>query len=100
MAFAKHPAEQILVATDFSEIAEDALAIAAQYARTLHAPIHLLHVSGAAGIDATQPLADVVATAGRDVSLTLVGRTGDPAEEILRYAASHAIDLIVVGTHG
>lgn len=25
---------------------------------------------------------------------------GDPATEILRYASRHAIDLIVVGTHG
>jgi nucleotide-binding universal stress UspA family protein len=25
---------------------------------------------------------------------------GDPSEEILKYAAAHAIDLIIMGTHG
>jgi nucleotide-binding universal stress UspA family protein len=102
---ARHPASraatpQILVATDFSESARRALAVGAQYARALGAHIHLLHISAAAGMDAMQPLADVKADAGDDVSITVVGRSGEPAEEILRYAASHSIGLIVMGTHG
>jgi universal stress protein A len=92
--------EEILVATDFSDSARRALAVGAQYARAFGAHIHLLHISAAAGMDAMQPLADMRADAGDDVSVTVVGRSGEPSEEILRYAASHAIDLIVMGTHG
>jgi len=91
---------QILVATDFSDGARRALTVGAHYARVMHARIHLLHISDAAGMDAMQPLADVTADAGRDVSITIVGRSGEPAEEIIRYAGSHSIDLIVMGTHG
>jgi hypothetical protein len=91
---------QILVATDFSDGARRALTVGAHYARVMHACIHLLHISPAAGMDAMQPLEDVTADAGRDVSLTIVGRSGEPAEEIIRYAASYSIDLIVMGTHG
>ena len=91
---------EILVATDFSDGARRALAVGANYARLMHARIHLLHVSAAAGMDAMQPLADVTAATGRDVSMTIVGKSGDPAEEIIRYAAAHSIDLIVMGTHG
>jgi nucleotide-binding universal stress UspA family protein len=91
---------KILVATDFSDAARRALAVGAHYARAMQARIHLLHISPAAGMDATQPVEDVIAEAGRDVSITIVGRSGEPAEEIIRYAASHPIDLIVMGTHG
>jgi nucleotide-binding universal stress UspA family protein len=91
---------QILVATDFSDGARRALAVGAYYARLMHAHMHLLHVSAAAGMDAMQPLADVTAETGRDVSISIVGRSGEPAEEIIRYAASHSIELIVMGTHG
>lgn len=95
------PAQQILVATDFSESAEAALGVAAQYARALHARLHLLHVSTAEDIDVT-PLLEGAAgrVVGPDVPLTLAASGGDPAEEILRYAAHQPIDLIVVGTHG
>ena len=95
-----YPAQQILVASDFSDGAEAALAVAAHYARALRARIHVFHVSDAAGTDVMRPLADVTAVAGRDVPITFSGSTGDPAERILKYAAVHSIDLIVVGTHG
>jgi nucleotide-binding universal stress UspA family protein len=93
-------AAQILVATDFSDGARRALGVGAHYARVMHARIHLLHISPASGMDAMQPLADVTADAGSDVSIMIVGRSGEPAEAIIRYAASHSIDLIVMGTHG
>jgi nucleotide-binding universal stress UspA family protein len=96
----RYPAQQILVATDFSDGGDAALAVAAHYARALRAQVHVLHVSGAAGTDVVRPLADVAAVVGHDVSVTFAGRSGDPAEEILLYAAAHSIDLIVVGTHG
>lgn len=92
--------QQILVPTDFSESADAALVVAGQYARTLRGRIHLLHVSAAAGIDAARSVADVRAKAGPDVPMTVAGRSGDPAEEILDFARGHAIDLIVMGTHG
>lgn len=96
----EHPARQILVATDFSDNAEAALGVAVRYARELHARLHLLHVFWGGEVEVTQLLADAVAQAGPDVPVTVAGTGGDPAEEILRYATRHPIDLIVVGTHG
>lgn len=96
----EHPARQILVATDFSDSAEAALGVAVRYARELHARLHLLHVFWAGEVEVTQLLADAAAQAGPDVPVTVSGAGGDPAEEILRYATRHPIDLIVVGTHG
>ena len=93
-------ARQILVATDFSDRAEAALAVAVQYARALGATLHVFHVFSAAEVEVTRLLADAAARAGADVPVTVSGAGGDPAEEILRYAAGHPIDLIVVGTHG
>jgi nucleotide-binding universal stress UspA family protein len=90
----------ILVATDFSEGAEAAFRVAVEYARALHARLHLLHVYWSSEVDVTRLLADAAARAGPDVPVTVAGTGGDPAEEILRYTARHPIDLIVVGTHG
>ena len=92
--------EVVLVATDFSDSAEAALAVAVQYARVLHARLHLLHIFSAEEIDVTRLLAEAAAKAGPDVPVPVAGTSGDPAEEILRYATRHPIDLIVVGTHG
>jgi nucleotide-binding universal stress UspA family protein len=96
----RYPAQQILVGTDFSDGAEAALSVAAQYARALRAQIHLLHVSEAAGTDVMRPIAEIKTVVGHDIATTFAGRSGDPAEQILLYAASHSIDLIVMGTHG
>jgi nucleotide-binding universal stress UspA family protein len=96
----RRPPQEILFPTDFSDSADAALSVAGLYARILGGRIHLLHVSAAAGTDAARSLADVRAKAGPDVPITVTGRTGDPAEEILRFAWQHAIDLIVMGTHG
>ena len=100
MAVVARPAQEILVATDFSDSAEAAFGVAVQYARALHARLHLLHIFTAEEIDVTRLLADAAAEAGPDVPVTVAGTGGDPAEEILRYATRLAIDLIVVGTHG
>jgi nucleotide-binding universal stress UspA family protein len=96
----ERPAQQILVATDFSDSAEAAFGVAVQYARALHARVHLLHIFSAVEVEVTRLLADAAAEAGPDVQVTVAGAGGDPAEEILRYAVRHPIDLIVVGTHG
>lgn len=94
------PARQILIATDFSDSAEAAFRVAVQYARALHARLHLLHVHRSGETEVTRLLADAAARVGSDVPVTVAGTGGDPADEILRYATRHPIDLIVVGTHG
>ncbi|WP_435358619.1 universal stress protein [Haloarchaeobius sp. DFWS5] len=38
--------------------------------------------------------------ADRDVSVTTVIETGNPAREILAYADTHDVDAIVMGSHG
>jgi universal stress protein A len=96
----EHPARQILIATDFSDSAEAAFRVAVQYARALHAELHLLHVHWSSEVEVARLLADAAAQAGPDVPATVAGTGGDPADEILRYATRHPIDLIVVGTHG
>jgi hypothetical protein len=50
-------------------------------------------------MDVTRLLADAARTAGPIVSAVATA-AGNPAEEILRYATKHGIDLIVLGTHG
>jgi nucleotide-binding universal stress UspA family protein len=90
----------ILVGTDFSDVADAALRMAARYARPLHARLHLLHVFSHDEVGVTRLLADAAAGVGDDVPVSIEATAGDPAREILRYADVHAIDLIVVGTHG
>jgi nucleotide-binding universal stress UspA family protein len=91
---------QILAATDLSDSSEAALGVAAGYARALHAGLHIFHVFSSSEVAVTRLLADAAAAVGPDVPVTVSGAGGDPAEEILRYAARHPVDLIVVGTHG
>jgi nucleotide-binding universal stress UspA family protein len=93
-------APRILVATDFSDEAEAAVRVAIDYARRLGAHLDILHVYAAGEIGVTTLLADAAAPASPDVPVTVASTGGDPAEEILRYAARQPIDLIVVGTHG
>jgi nucleotide-binding universal stress UspA family protein len=99
-ATSTRPAQQVLVATDFSEVADAALRVAVRYARLLQARLHLLHVFDPEETDVADLLADAAAEAGPGVPVVSAGAGGDPAEEILRYARRHPIDLIVVGTHG
>ena len=111
---------RILVPTDFSETADAALEYATALAGRFDASVHLLHVftdpyRGAADVyapllpklreramdDALACLATRLAgrqTAARPGTCVIV--SGLAAKEIARYAADHAIDLIVMGTHG
>jgi len=91
---------EILVATDFSDEAEAAVRVAIDQARRLGARLHIFHVLSSGEVDVTRLLADATALGGPDVPVTVASTSGDPATEILRYARAHAIDLIVVGTHG
>lgn len=100
MAAIEHPARHILVATDFSESAEEAFATAVDYARVLHARLHLLHVFAPTDVEVTRLLADAASKPESDVPVAVASAAGDPAQEILKYATRHPIDLIVMGTHG
>ncbi len=110
----------ILVPSDFSECSDAAVLYGLELARRFDARVHLLHVIqdpatqpwAAEGLaiplfaaveqwqkeakerlEASVPKAD----AGR---VTAVATVAVPHPEILRYAAAHEIDLIVMGTHG
>jgi len=114
--------KNVLVATDFSECSQAAVAQARALAEAFSARVHLLHV-------VTEPLHEVWACyapgadfltlveklqAGARERLALIaspdevasGRVvlaavwGDPCDEVLKYARAHNVDLIVCGTHG
>ena len=110
----------ILVPSDFSECSDQAIRYGLELARKFDASLHLLHVVqdpatqpwAAEGF--AMPLLEVIEQwqkQAEDRLLTAVppierGRArvastvGSPYPEILRYAAEHDIDLIVMGTHG
>ena len=111
---------RILVPTDFSPPSDKALACGLALAGAFDAAIHLLHVvEVAAGAEAltvhyeSQLLVkDVERMAWEELQrlmpqadqkrarAELDVESGSPLDEILRYAREHAIDLIVMGTHG
>ena len=112
----------ILVATDLTSISRAALQRADQLARDERATLDVLHVVkdpatqpwavGAIGVDLGRMRAEATGKGRRALSaatrrlppatrrMTIDTKVGMPAEEILRYARHHAIDLIVLGTHG
>jgi nucleotide-binding universal stress UspA family protein len=113
---------KILVPTDFSDAADAALAYAKTLAGRLGASLHLVHVFSnpyamASYSEVYAPVpADLqeaaIAEARAELTIRLdageVRRfhgtqtivTGLTAKEIARFAAEHAVDLIVMGTHG
>jgi nucleotide-binding universal stress UspA family protein len=114
------PIKRILVATDFSETSDHALAYAIEFARSLHAAIVLVHsyelpiygfpdgsVIATADMatrisNAAQTGLDSVAKnhAASGVEITRVVRNGAPAEEVNAVADEVDADVIVIGTHG
>jgi nucleotide-binding universal stress UspA family protein len=112
----------ILVATDLTRISRNAVKRADALARDVRAHLHILHVVRdpttqpwvveAYGVDwdglkveaRAKGRRALIAATRRLTSdsrlTTLETRVGAPAEEIHAYAKRHAIDLIVVGTHG
>ena len=112
----------ILAATDFSKTSKIALNHAKALAERFDASLHLLHVLPdphnqawsleAAGV----PIAQLQTSWGEQAkkrldesltdeerrSLRVVAETrvGYPFLEIIRYAKTHDVDLIVLGTHG
>jgi nucleotide-binding universal stress UspA family protein len=106
--------KRILVPTDFSETSDAALKYGIELARTFGARLYLLHVPGETGVnfEADFPMVEFE-NATRERLDTLVSprdmiklrpeyalRLGTPSDEIVRYADSRDIDLIVMGTHG
>jgi|SRR5579864_2780400 len=108
----------ILVATDFSDFSEAALAYGRTLARTFGARLHLVHVAeellainvGMEGYitDMSAWQRDLEAAARKQLDERLAG-SGDrgivltsnaPARAIVDYAKQANIDLIVIGTHG
>ena len=115
--------KKILLPTDFSDTADAALAYAAELAADLGATVDLVHVfSDPYALSLSVPevyrpvpadtrervLADLrahlrarIGTLGaHGVTGTNTIVTGLVAPTIVTYAADHAIDLIVIGTHG
>lgn len=90
----------VLGATDFSTIAEGALAQAHEQARLTGAALHVLHVATAGEQDVTGRLARTIDALGKAVPVEVAARVGDPAAEIVRYAREHDVGLIVLGSHG
>jgi nucleotide-binding universal stress UspA family protein len=113
----------ILFPTDFSECAQYALGFAASMARKFNAKILCLHVIepmmpavGYTGLAESLPIADISGQLEESASrefpkidaceeckgLTIeniIGH-GDAAAEIVRAAAQHRADLIVISSHG
>ncbi|NBC16962.1 MAG: universal stress protein [Bacteroidetes bacterium] len=104
--------QRLLLATDFSDAAHLARDHALHLARRYGAALHVLHVAEVSDVyfetdeDLRQRLRDQMDALfdGADVSGVSVTRTIErgevAAEGILDYAEAHAIDLVVLGTHG
>ena len=114
--------KHVLVATDFSEAADAALAYGREFARTFGATLHVLHVAddvyarlGGDSYVADLPdlQRDVEASARRRLRELLVDNDPNPLPAravvvtasatpvaIVDYVRKAHIDLVVVGTHG
>lgn len=112
--------DRVLIPIDFSEVSMKALNYGIRFANFLRADVHLIHIVDTPAISNLRNLyllPDTMMTNTEDlnVDLTLskaltdkeiVGHQkvatlfGDPAEEILNYAAKNNCGFIVMGTHG
>ena len=112
--------KKILVPTDFSECSAAAVSYGRALATAFGAELHLLHVvqdpytQPWAAEAFPAPLGDLLQEWEQQAEArlkTLIPETeratsiaatviGSPFYEIVRYAAEHNVDLIVIGTHG
>lgn len=115
--------KHILVATDFGPESQNAVHYGRAFAHQFGAALHVLHVTedlfaramdgyAFAGVSPAlqEEIASTVRKATEDLltdadrrELRAVATTissNDPARAIVAYARDHAIDLIVLGTHG
>jgi nucleotide-binding universal stress UspA family protein len=96
---------RILVPTDFSTSSNGAVAFAKTLAHKFGASLHLIHVLEdwpIREVATAQKLLDAQLTDEERATLhgTTVLLRGTTATTIVNYAATHAIDLIVMGTEG
>jgi nucleotide-binding universal stress UspA family protein len=104
---------RILVPTDFSAPSEAALAYGRKMADQFNAALHLLHIAENPFLRAVSGdrrsleeaparwLEDRLREADRRRgAVAIVEQSDEPGSEILQYAKSNNIDLIVMGTHG
>ncbi|MBI2216878.1 MAG: universal stress protein [Candidatus Rokubacteria bacterium] len=94
------PVREIVLATDFSEASEPAVQTARDYARLFGARVHLLHVASSEEGNLAPLLAGLADTFTPTATVVRTIPGGVPAREIVKYARDHAIDLIIMGTHG
>lgn len=115
------PIRRILFPTDFSEYADHAWSFALQFAQEFGAEVHLFHVvappprlteaysmhfdpqkfAEVLTGEATVSLDRLAQTAkDRSIAFRTEVRIGVDFHEIIDYARTHQIDLIVMGTHG
>jgi len=104
---------RILVPTDFSAPSDAALACARRLAAEFDASLHLLHVMENIFLRAMVADPRTIETAAlqhlhdrltaddlRRGGVTVLEKSDEPADEIVSYARSANIDLIVMGTRG
>ncbi len=108
---------RILFTTDFSESARHAQQYAVTLANSFGATLHVLHVVSEEALVPAPELqqrwleteidrarkqlkVDVGAAPVGGQPVVQVTQAGHPVHEIVKYAAEHEIDLIVIGTHG
>jgi nucleotide-binding universal stress UspA family protein len=91
---------EILVATDFSDASEPAVRVARDYATQFGARVHLVHVAPPGRPEPAGRLGGLATTFAPNAVVVRNLPGHSPAPEIVRYAKEHAIDLIVLGTHG
>lgn len=93
--------DDVLVATDGSDVATAASAQGIDVARTVGATVHVLSVVDD-DRDRHEGYVEAIATEASEASLSVeqTVREGRPASEILAYADEADVDLLVLGTHG
>jgi nucleotide-binding universal stress UspA family protein len=115
--------KNILVSTDFGEAADSALLYGRELATRFDATLHVLHVAENVYITAfgAETYASFAPDLQRDIeqnaqkrlheavldsdgsgppTVPVVMTSSSPAFAIIDYARAHAIDLIIMGTHG
>ena len=110
-------AKHILACVDFSEYSTRALEEIGEYARANQSKVTLIHVCDPQGFIPPQAVLEPVSAtdakaheaelaklrsahlAGLEVELAVV-QDHAPAKAICDYAEAHAVDLIVIGSHG
>lgn len=107
--------KNILFPTDFSHCGDEALAFSTVMARDCKAKLSIVHVEeppAAYGGDymyygppepnreLLQQLLDKIAPADPNVPCERHLLFGEPAHQLVEFANKHAVDLIVIGTHG